>query len=114
MDLNTVPNEAMAAGGFVATPFVWLVWKKLLTLFTRESAAENAAGAQNDVISQLREEVTRLANINKDLAEMVNELQRENIELKKDISELHSTINKMGEQLKRFSKKNADFSVKIE
>lgn len=114
MELNNIPPGEAAASGVIVAPFLWLLCKKFLTLFQRESVAANMAGAQNDIITQFREEINRLAEVNKALASMVNDLQKENIELKKDISDLHVTIHKMNEQLKMFSLSNrANFSVKI-
>jgi FtsZ-binding cell division protein ZapB len=107
MDLKDLPSEAIA-GGVAGIPFLALVLKKIFTLFQREGVAASAAGAQGEIIDLLRAEVRRLGEINNDLANMVNELQRENMGLKKEISTLHDTINQMNEQLSKLSRRSTD------
>jgi FtsZ-binding cell division protein ZapB len=105
--MKDLSGEAVA-GGVVGLPFMVLLLRKLLTLFRREGVEANAVGAQGDIIDLLRAEVKRLGEINNDLAGMVNELQRENLGLKREISTLHDTINQMNEQLNNLSRRSTD------
>jgi FtsZ-binding cell division protein ZapB len=105
--MKDLSGEAVA-GSVVGLPFMVLLLRKLLTLFRREGVEANAVGAQGDIIDLLRAEVKRLGEINNDLAGMVNELQRENLGLKREISTLHDTINQMNEQLNNLSRRSTD------
>jgi FtsZ-binding cell division protein ZapB len=112
MELKELSGEAVA-GSIVSIPFLVLLLKKVFTLFKSEGVAASAVDAKGDIIDLLRAEVKRLGEINNDLANMVNELQRENMGLKKEISTLHDTINQMNEQLKNLSRRSGDPSFGI-
>ena len=105
MNMGNIPNEAIA-GTLVGVPAFWLFLKQVVLKSTSESASTSAENAKIDVITMLRDEVRRMGEINNQLATGLNELQIENVKLRKEISDLHNTINKMTEQLNIISRSN--------
>jgi flagellar motility protein MotE (MotC chaperone) len=84
---GAVASAAVGGGGF------WLLVKKLIYRNAADNSAISAQEAQNDIFKQLHEELTRLGRINKELAEQVNALQLENINLRREIGSLHESIS---------------------
>ena len=103
MDINSVPNEAISAT-LVGIPAFWLFMKRVIFKGASESASTSAENAKIDVITMLRDEVRRMGEINTQLATGLNELQIENVKLRKEISGLHNTINRITEQLNIMSR----------
>lgn len=95
-------GTAIGGAGF------WLAFKRFLVISAVESANISASGAYNEIIENLRIEVRRLSEVNTELAKALNDLQRENIELKAEVSSLHDTLSHVRNEFARFRKQNED------
>jgi FtsZ-binding cell division protein ZapB len=91
------PEVIVGTGGVGSS--LWLLWKKFLVSNSKETKNLAASDAEVDVINLLRSEVKRLSEINVELANALNELQLENINLKREISNMHTTLNDMKDRM---------------
>lgn len=82
----------------------WLLAKKVLLKTALDTTSQGATEAEHDILRLLREEVTRMAESNKVMAELLSTFQRDNINLKKEISILHDNINQLSERLSRLGR----------
>jgi FtsZ-binding cell division protein ZapB len=85
MDLKDITPESVG-GTAVGASMLWLFFKKLLLRNAVDNAAINAADAQGDVITLLRNEVNRLA-------ERVETLERENTTLRDKLNIMTERLN---------------------
>lgn len=111
MSLGDVSKEAIASGGVAAVfgmPLLIWFYKRIFAKAALEDTSKTATDAQCSVIEMLRSEVRRMSDINGELAKALNELQLENVELRKEISALHDTINEMTERLNIISRRKDD------
>jgi predicted nuclease with TOPRIM domain len=98
IDLKDVTPEA-ALGGAGAASVLWLLFKKLVLRSAVDNTAITAADAQTGVIKLLREELSRLGDQNSELAEKLNAVQMENVQLRSEMSWLRDKMNAMTEEL---------------
>jgi FtsZ-binding cell division protein ZapB len=98
IDLKDVTPEA-ALGGMGGVSLLWLLFKKLVLRSAVDNTAITAADAQTDVIRLLRDEVRRLGEQNAELAQKLNSVQMENVQLKSEMSGLRDKMNAMTEEL---------------
>lgn len=90
--------EGVLSGTIIAGLVSYFL-RRLVLSFAKSDVATTEAKAEITVIEMLGAEVGRLGRINKELATALNELQQENILLKKEISNLHTTICNVNEQV---------------
>lgn len=102
IDINTSANVLTA--GAIGAPLFWLFIKKVLVGGRIQDARLAGASAENDVIEMLRKEVQRMSDSNKSLGIALQEFQRENLELRKEICELHENIGSLSERLNILSR----------
>lgn len=88
------------AGTGIGGAGIWLFFKKIASKSATETANTSKADAYSEVIDTLRNEVKRLSDVNTELAKALNELQKENINLKREISQLHDTLTDMRDRLR--------------
>jgi hypothetical protein len=98
MNINNIAPE-WAAGAVIAIPAFFLFLKKIALKTAIADTGIEATDAQCAVIEMLRSEVKRMAVSNKELGVSLQDFQRENVELRKEISFLHETINQLSERL---------------
>ena len=93
VDPKTVEEvQQFGAGLFGAAVAAVLAWFKLRRVTAGDSKATAADDAASDVITILRKEVQRLSEQNTKLAEIVNLLQMQVIELQKENSALSADV----------------------
>ncbi len=97
MDIGHIPTEIFA-GTVIGLPVFWLFIKRTISKSAAETTLAMSESAKVNVIELLREEIQRMSEINGKLADGLNELQIENVKLRREISVLHDTINTMTEQ----------------
>lgn len=98
MDVGDITVEKVG-GAVFGLSSLWALGRKLLVKKVLDDTVISSAEASTDVIEMLRCEVRRLGEINNELAEALNNLQRENIGLCQEIAELHITVNRMSAQI---------------
>lgn len=98
MGIESIPTEALVAGSVVGSSVFWLFIKRTISKSAAESTLASSEAAKINVIELLREEVQRMSEVNTKLASGLNQLQIENVRLRREISSLHDTINTMTEQ----------------
>ena len=98
MDISQLTLEGVG-GGVAGLAGMWLMISKLLLKKAIDDTSKSSAEAETTVIELLRGEVERMAQSNKDLGRALKEFQLENVELRKEISDLHETINTLSERL---------------
>jgi FtsZ-binding cell division protein ZapB len=103
VDLKDITPETALGGVSVASMF-WLLLKKIMLRTAVDNTAINSAEAQSDVITLLRDEVSRLGGANARLAEKLNAVQMENVGLRTEMSELRDRLNAMTEQINIISR----------
>jgi predicted nuclease with TOPRIM domain len=106
VDLKSISTEE-ALGSVGGLSMLWLLLKKIMLRTAVDNTAINSADAQSDVITLLREEVSRLGGANARLAEKLNAVQMENVGLRTEMSELRDKLNAMTEQLNILSRHGA-------
>jgi cell division protein FtsB len=126
MNLQIDPEAGMGAVAGLAS--VWLVFKKLLVKSKREDVNLQAEGAQMDVITLMRSEIRRLSDGNKELVDTINnfvritreltaamnEMERENDQLKLEVKRLNCALIEFKEKLEtiRTRKNDVPFTLK--
>lgn len=91
-------------GAALGLPMLWLFAKRMAVKLASDELSINSVNSQTQVIDMLRDEVERLGGINGRLSASLNELHIENIKLRKEISDLHETVNRMSEKLNSLSR----------
>ena len=91
-------------GSSIGAPLFWLFIKKVLVGGRVQDAKLAGASAESDVIEMLRKEVQRMSDSNKSLGIALQEFQRENLELRREICELHQNIGSLSDRLNILSR----------
>jgi len=97
-DYYLTTPEGVLSGTLIAGLVSYFL-RRLFLAFTKSEVEVTESRAEINVIEMLGSEVGRLGRINRELATALNDLQRENIELKKEISSLHTTIGQINLQV---------------
>jgi len=98
MGISQLTPESVG-GGIAGLAGMWLMFGKLLLKKAIDDTSKSSAEAETAVIELLRGEVERMALSNKELGRALKEFQLENVELRREISDLHETINTLSERL---------------
>ena len=89
----------MGSGAVIAGGGGYMLLKKLLLKIALTDTGIESTEAQQSVIENLRVEVQRMSLGNKDLIISLQLFQRENMDLRREISSLHDKINILTESL---------------
>lgn len=101
------PAESML-GVMLGLPAFWWVTTRIWVRMMNDKVTLDARGAEAAVINMLREEVSRMAAINTEMARQLNSLQLENQQLKTEITYLRETIDQMTLQLNAIARRRED------
>ena len=97
---ESVLGVVTSAGGIgIAAAMFWLLVKKMIVKVAQDDTSLAATDAHAAVIEMLRAEVSRMSVSNKELGESLKQFQLENVDLRREISNLHETINALSEQI---------------
>jgi len=94
--------EGVLSGTIIAGLVSYFL-RRLVLSFTKSDVATTEAKAEITVIEMLCAEAERFSRINRELTIALNDLQKENIQLKREISNLHTTISLVNEQVRQLT-----------
>ena len=97
MELEKIITPETVGGAVVGLPLFWVFNKKILLKTAVVDTGLETTEAQCSVIEMLRKEVQRMSESNKELGLSLQQIQRENVELRKEISVLNEDINVLTE-----------------